>query len=98
MEHLTAWKFIRQDEWGGGVDVRVGPQADGSLQKGGKWKILIYIVLPPQWRNGLFLWIILVKRAVTCHKQLMHCWFIFGTVSCAQPCICSLYRDFARPI
>lgn len=39
---------------GGGVDVRVGPQADGSLQKGGKWKILIYIVLPPQWRNGLF--------------------------------------------
>lgn len=54
MEHLTAWKFIRQDEWGGGVDVRVGPQADGSLQKGGKWKILIYIVLPPQWRNGLF--------------------------------------------
>lgn len=50
MEHLTAWKFIRQDEWGG-ADVRVGPQADGSLQKGGKWKSLIYIVLPPQWRN-----------------------------------------------
>lgn len=55
-EHLTAWKFIRQDGgWGWvGVDVRVDPQADGSLQKGGKWKSLIYIVLPPQWRNALF--------------------------------------------